>query len=353
MRELSIIDHLPEGLLDCVPPDLEKLLGGPTLIHLPGRVSAPLFASVLLHGNEHTGIDAARRVLARHRQTGLPRALSLFIGNVAAAARNLRSLPGQPDFNRCWPGSVQPAGPERTLLRQVTEEMSRRNPFASVDIHNNTGLNPHYACINRLDRRFLHLALIFSRTVVYFERPLGVQSAAFAPLCPAVTLECGKSGAVEGIEHAARAIEAYLNLSAFPSHAVAPQDVDLMRTFAIVKVPEGRAISFDGAPADFTFNGNVDSLNFSEVQPGAAFGKRAAETDARLKVEPAGNVLTEAEELARCFSYPGDEIRFAQPVIPSMLSCDAAAVKADCLCYLMYRIGLDGEPVNGPQPAQA
>ena len=52
--------------------------------------------------------------------------------------------------------------------------------FASIDIHNNTGLNPHYGCVNRLDPPFLHLATLFSRIVVYFKRPLGVQSAAFA-----------------------------------------------------------------------------------------------------------------------------------------------------------------------------
>lgn len=349
MTELSIIDHLPPGLLDCTAPELSRVLPGPSLIHLPGRAGSPLFVSVLLHGNEHTGFEAVRRVLKHHETIGLPRPMSVFIGNVAAAAQGLRVLPGQRDFNRCWPGTVFEAGPERTLMRRVTEEMAERQPFASVDIHNNTGLNPHYACVNRLNRRFLHLALLFSRTVVYFERPLGVQSAAFAPLCPAVTLECGKSGAIEGTEHAAQTIEAFLNLHEFPTRPVTRQDIDLMRTFAIVKVPEDREISFDGAPADFQFPGDVDSLNFSEVMPGKAFGARVAGSDACLRVEPAGNVRTSAEDLASCFEYRGEDILFGQPVIPAMLSCNAAAVKADCLCYLMYRIGLDGEPVNGAE----
>ena len=50
---------------------------------------AALFVSVLMHGNEPTGWEAVRRVLQRYMQGDepqLPRALSLFIANTAAAA---------------------------------------------------------------------------------------------------------------------------------------------------------------------------------------------------------------------------------------------------------------------------
>ncbi len=349
MPKLTVIDHLPDGLLDCAAPQLGQILDGPTLIHLPGREPAPLFISVLLHGDEHTGFDALRRVLRKHREPGLPRAVSLFIGNVAAAAAGARTLDGQQDYNRCWPGTDQAAGPERTILGEITEIMARRRPFASVDIHNNTGLNPHYACTNRLDHRFLHLALMFSRTVVYFQRPLGVQSAAFAPLCPAIAIECGKSGAVAGLAHAAETVEACLGLSHYPEHPVAHQDIDLMRTFAIVKIPDGAGLTFDGAPGDFQFAPDVDRLNFSEVERGHAFATRAAGSSARLEVLSAGDVHVDSAALAECFDYAGEEIRFARPVIPAMLTRDAASIRADCLCYLMYRIGLDGEPLDdGP-----
>jgi hypothetical protein len=346
MTDLTILDHIPDGLLDCRAEELADLLPGPTLIHLPGRETHPLFVSVLLHGNEHTGFDAVQAVLKRHGESNLPRAMSLFIGNIAAAAAGVRCLPEQKDFNRCWPGTMVGSCPERTLLRRVTEEMGPRRPFASIDIHNNSGRNPHYACLNRLDRRFFQLALLFSRTVVYFERPLGVQSAAFAPICPSITIECGKSGESEGIAHAAETIEACLNLSDFPTHPVPHQDIDLMRTFAIVKLPEGTDLSFDGAPVDFRLPETVDRLNFSEVTPGQIFATRAPGTDVRFVVEPAGNVRTAQAELDHCFSYEGDEIHFARPVIPAMLTCDPAAVQIDCLCYLMFRIGMDGAPLD-------
>ena len=83
---LKQLDHIPSGLLDLPATQLEAVLGGPTLIHLDGRRPEPLLVSVLMHGNETTGWEAVRRLLP-HYLTGeaeLPRALSLFIGNVSA-----------------------------------------------------------------------------------------------------------------------------------------------------------------------------------------------------------------------------------------------------------------------------
>ena len=61
-----------------------------------------MFVSVLLHGNEDTGLAAAQEVLRRHLSRELHRSLLLFVGNVAAAAANVRTLPGQADYNRVW-----------------------------------------------------------------------------------------------------------------------------------------------------------------------------------------------------------------------------------------------------------
>ncbi|MFS8860164.1 peptidase M14, partial [Synechococcus sp. H60.1] len=79
---LTVLDHLPEQLLDLEAHQLYDRLGGPTLIHLAGRRDPPLFVSVLLHGNEVTGWQAVRQLLRRYVQRELPRSLSLFIGNV-------------------------------------------------------------------------------------------------------------------------------------------------------------------------------------------------------------------------------------------------------------------------------
>lgn len=331
---LTLLDQLPYGLMEATARDLHRILPGPTLIHLPGRRAEPLFVSILLHGNEDTGLKAIQKVLARQGGRPLPRALSLFIGNVEAARAGLRRLDGQPDYNRVWPGCEPQGLPEQRMMSQVVDEMRTRGVFASVDIHNNTGLNPHYACVNRLDQRFFHLAALFSRIVVHFLRPLGVQAMAFADLCPAVTLECGKAGAGASDDHAAAYLDAVLHLDHFPAHPVARRDLDLYQTVALVKVPEKVSFAFGGGTADLVFEADLDHLNFQELPPGTALGR--IETASALPLEAqdeAGREVT-----ATYFENRGGQLATRRTVMPAMLTRDERVIRQDCLCYLMERL---------------
>jgi succinylglutamate desuccinylase len=332
--QLNQIGDIPPGLLDVGARELHTVLPGPTLMHLPGRREAPLFVSVLLHGNEDSGLSAIQQVLRRYHSRELPRALSVFFGNVDAAAHGLRVLEGQPDYNRVWPGGEAPDSPERRLMTEVVEAMRARDVFASIDVHNNTGLNPHYACINRLDHRFMQLAALFGRTVVYFIRPRGVQSMAMAELCPATTLECGKPGVAAGAEHAAEFIEASLNLADIPDHAVAPQDIDLFHTVATVKIPERFSFSFEPGAADIAFEPEIDHYNFRELYAGTRFAALRPDSIARLEAhDEDGRDVTE-----RFFSHADGHITLTRPSMPSMLTLDTRIVRQDCLCYLMERL---------------
>ncbi len=335
MPTLTELDHLPTGLLDASARDLHRLLPGPTLIHLPGVHPEPLFASVLLHGNEDTGLAAVQSVLRRHEGRALPRAFSFFIGNVAAARAGVRRLEGQPDYNRVWPGTPEPEHPEAALMQRVVDTMRVRRVFASVDIHNNTGLNPHYACVNRLDPAFLHLATLFSRIVVYFTRPAGVQSAAFATLCPAVTVECGKPGQGSGVEHAANFIQACLRLRQFPAHPVVRQDLDLFHTVATVKVPPGVTFGFD-ADAALRLRADLDHLNFRELPPGTPL----AHTTGAARLMAWDEEDQDVSE--RYFECRAGTLRTRRAVMPAMLTRDLEAIRQDCLCYLMERYPLPG-----------
>jgi hypothetical protein len=327
---LTVLDRLPPGLVEREAARLHERLSGPTLIHLPGRRPEPLFVSVLLHGNEDTGWEALRRALGDYAGRELPRALSIFIGNVAAARAGERFLPGQPDYNRIW-GIGD--GPEAAMARQVVAATAERRPFACVDIHNNTGINPHYACVRRLDAGGLHLASLFQRTVVYFLKPDGVLVEPFSELCPAVTVECGRAGDAAGIAHAAEYLHACLNLSAIPAHAVPPHDIDLFHTVAIVKVPP--EVSFDFVPgdADLQFAPDLDHLNFRELPAGTALARLRPGSAARLTVHDERGL--DAHE--RFFVVRDGEIRTRLPVMPSMLTWDSRAIRQDCLCYLMER----------------
>lgn len=334
---LQEFDRLPDRLLDTDSRGLDALLGGPTLIHLSGSREPPLFVSVLMHGNETVGWDAMRALLRdrmdRFGELRLPRALSLFIGNVSAAASGVRRLPGQPDYNRVWPGTELAPTLEHALMARVVEIMAGRGIFASLDLHNNTGLNPHYACINRIDARFLHLARLFSRTLVYFIRPVGVQSMAMARLCPAVTVECGKVGEAQGVEHARDFIDAALHLAELSDQPPPPQDIDLFHTVAQVKIPETSSFGFSPGEVDFLLDPELERMNFREVPRGTLFATCRRDSSVSLDVrDELGRDVSK-----RYFSIHNGELRLRQPMMPSMLTLDETVIRQDCLCYLMER----------------
>jgi hypothetical protein len=338
----TIMRELPAGFLECPATRLAEILPGPTLFDLPGRDPHPLFVSTLLHGNEDSGLAAMQDILRRRLAGGLSRSLLLFIGNVAAAAAGLRSLPGEMDHNRIWPGAPTTDDPLAAMARAVHDHVRARRPFAAVDIHNNTGVNPHYACVTRLEPQFISLARLFSRIVVHFQRPLGTAAAAFAGLCPSITVECGKSGAGSATQHAVELVEACLAISHLPDQPPPLHDVDLLRTFAIVKTPTDASLSFAGEPADFMFRNDIDHLNFSELAAGASFG-RIGVPGARLEILPGESSEARPEAY---FDYADGEIRLARPAIPAMLTRDPRAVRLDCLCYLMHRIDMNGARVD-------
>jgi succinylglutamate desuccinylase len=334
-------DSIPEGLLDTPAEDLHRLLPRPTLIHLPGRQNKPLFVSVLLHGNETTGLHAVQKLLRKHAGRPLPRALSLFFGNIEAARQGVRRLEEQPDFNRVWPGTPHEPCPETALMAAVQEEMARREPFASIDVHNNTGLNPHYACVNRQDHRFLQLAAMFGRLVTYFTHPKGTQAAAFGALCPAVTLECGKPEHAYGAEHAFEYLDACLHLTEISSHPVAAHDIDLYHTVAQVTIREDCAFGFAGDDLDLCLNEDIDHLNFTELAAGTVLGS-LANGQSRLPlraVDEAGKDVA-----GDYFAIQDGRLVLKKGIMPSMLTLNERIIRQDCLGYLMERIA----PVLGP-----
>jgi succinylglutamate desuccinylase len=327
---LTELNTLPEGLLELPVERLHECLEGPTLIHLPGRHERPLFVSVLLHGNEDTGWEAMRQLLKRYEQKTLPRALSLFIGNVEAGRDGMRHIEGKPDYNRIWLGGESD---EAKMAQTIIARMQERNIFASIDIHNNTGLNPHYACINVLQQPFLQLATLFSRTIVYFTKPDTVQSMAFSKICPAVTVECGKAGISHNTEHAIEFVEAALHLDHFPEHPVPNSDYELYHTVATVKVPQTVAFSFSDRSADLIFPDDLDHMNFRKLPAGTELAHIGSE---RARLEAWNERGEDVAE--RYFDMDNGRLSLRLPMMPSMLTLNEEVIRQDCLCYLMEQL---------------
>ncbi len=330
-----ILDHMPSSLLERPATALHRALDGPTLIHLAGRNPDPLFVSVLQHGNETSGWEAVRRLLkGRYGRDPLPRSLILLIANVRAAARNRRRLADQPDFNRCWPGSDMAPTTWHRLFTEITKHVRARRPFASIDIHNNTGLNPHYAAVNRIEPKRLQLAALFSRTVIYFTEPKGVQSMAFGEFCPAVTLECGQASEVHGTDHAMAYLETVLNLRELPDQPPAPEDLELYHVIATVQVPEDVDFSFDDQAEDLHFQPDLDRFNFRELPAGTRLARSVnGRQISLLATDHQGRNVSDS-----CFALEAGSITTRRALMPAMLSTDEQVVRQDCLCYLMERI---------------
>ena len=342
-------DTLPGGFLETPARELHRLLDGPTLIHLPGRREPELFVSLLLHGNEDTGLVALQQVLRDHAGRTAPRAMSILIGNVSAAREGLRRLDHQPDYNRVWPGTKQHADTaEHAAMSEVRSIMTGRGMFASIDIHNNTGLNPHYGVVDRLDPKSLHLALLFSHTVVWFRGAAGSQTAAFSSLCPSVAVECGKPGNPASEAQAARFIDGCLHMAEFPSHGVREHDIDLYHTVATVKVRADVRFGFVDAQADLDFDPRLDHMNFRDLEPGTLFAHTRHPAPLEVRNEAGDDVGKEF------FSIADGTLRLARRAMPAMLTLDVRAVRQDCLCYLMERVPFElVHSANQPLRARA
>lgn len=340
---LTTLTEIPEGLLNCEAHELYRVLSGPTLIHLPGRREAPLFVSVLLHGNEDTGWHSIRAILHRYSERELPRSLSIFIGNVAAARYGQRFLEGQPDYNRIWEEDNTHSGTdEHRMMAQIVDDMKSRQVFAAIDVHNNSGINPHYACVRKLENVHLHLATLFSRTVVYFRTPKGVQIAPFSKICPSTTLEAGQVGQKQGTEHTVEYIDACLHLLQIPDHPVVLSDIDLFHTVAVCKIPQDVSFGFgtcagnkmsSKGQCDIEFVEDLDHMNFRELPTGTTLGWVRRQGDIRLDVRDEDGRNVEH----RFFHIADGELRTLLPFMPSMLSLNHTAIRQDCLCYLMER----------------
>jgi len=334
------LNSLPNGLLNLTADQLYTKIDNHTLVHLKGKIERPVFISILQHGDEYTGWDALKDYLNNHQHV-LPRSLSILFGNVEAARYNVRQLDNQPDFNRSWPSHLKPNYPIAQAMQEITDIMQQRHPFASVDIHNNSGRNPHYSGINCLNEEFLNLASLFSDTMIYFTSPYGIQSGAFAKFCPSVTVECGLSGASDGTEQTHTFLELLLSQSNLLQVPGILEHQKVYKIHATVKVKKEIDISFEQHHHGFMLVRDLDILNFHPIDTGEEFG-RLSQKLADDKIMPfivtdnKNNDITD-----QYFTINGDEICSNNHFVPSMITQNIKAIRNDCLCYIM-------QPINVP-----
>ncbi|MDJ0977106.1 MAG: M14 family metallopeptidase [Erythrobacter sp.] len=335
MTSLRVTSSIPDGLLEASARDLHQILDGPTLIELEGKPGAPLFVSALMHGNEDSGLVAIQKVLRAAASRALPRPLMILIGNVSAARDGVRRLEGQPDYNRVWPGCVDhKSSAEARVMAQVHSRVIERNAFAAIDIHNNTGRNPHYGVICVEDERVMTLASLFASRAVLFRGLPGTQTASFRDLIPALTVECGQSGVEANAEAAARLVQTVLSLQNLEARRDA-EPITLFHTLAQVRVRSDVALKRASNRPWLALNDDLDLHNFERLHRDFNFGL----TNDPMPFE----VIDEnGDDVAGAFFQSDDgRLTLSRSVVPAMLTTQERVIRQDCLCYLMEELHSD------------
>lgn len=334
---LKELYEFPNELLECEARELHALLGGPALVHLSGRQTPALVVSTLLHGNETSGWDAVRALL--REDPDLQRNVMVLIGNTQAAAAGVRTLPGQQDFNRIWKNAT---GPEADFADAFRARIADQPLFAAVDLHNNTGHNPHYAVLTNLAESNLGLAFAFSGKAVFIEEPDTVLTRVFDGHCPAVTLELGPVGEPSCVDRAYDYLKRLLTFEKVPRANA--RDLELFRTRVRVHISDSVDFGFAGdarhvATADpqLVLTAGMEGVNFHDVTAGTVFGDAAAAPADVFRVLDGAHVDVTDE----FFLHEDGRLLLRQDVVPAMYTTDPDVIRQDCLCYFMERLQID------------
>jgi succinylglutamate desuccinylase len=322
---LNVIHHIPKGLMNIKSTDLHTIFSGSTLIHLKGKKNPPLLISCLMHGNEFTGLLALQALMKKYGESHWPRSVYLFFGNIDAAKANRRHLDGQPDYNRSWKkGDL----PENHMTQEVVRVTTEAGLFATIDIHNNTGRNPHYSIISNDDVRHKNLAALFGELCMYFDEVIDSNTQAFMKHCPSVTLEAGQPGNPDGTKHVLDFLEKVLTLDEV-SKEPAQTQLKLIKMIGTVKLKKETTVGVGNEEGDIHFEPDFDLMNFKEMPAGTFWGFYRGEHRLEYKDR---NGVDRSDEV---FDYRDGKIITKIPTIPSMLKLDKNVLKSNCVGYLM------------------
>lgn len=331
---LNITTEIPEAFLTIDYREVKQVFEKPSLVYLKGEKEPPLFISIMLHGNEFSGLQIMQEVLKKYFDGGaykLPRSLWLFVGNVEAAALGLRRMDEELDFNRAWPGTLQPEAPNAQVISKVMEQITRMELFAALDLHNNTGKNPPYGCISVVNEKNKYLASYFNHIAMVFHTPKGVSTMAFDDICPAITLECSTPGNRPAIEKAVALIDDLMHMDHFPEKPLPEHDLQLVQNSAVLKVAEEVNFGFEHEDGtfDLTLVDNFDRHNFTTLKVGEVFAHTTVEKPLIATSENGVDVTDALIEVS------AGAVSLKQPLMPAMITLDKHIIRQDCLCYLL------------------
>jgi len=321
---VKILNEFPEGLQNVSSTELHKIVEPLTLFHVKGQKEPALFLSCLMHGNENTGLLVIQELIKKYGTDNWPRSCYILFGNVEAAAVGKRQLDGDLDYNRIWKeGDL----PENEKALSILKLMEKTPLFASLDIHNNTGRNPHYTVVVKQHQDHLNLAALFGETSVFFGERIGAFTENFGDFCPSVTIEAGLPGVESGTTAVLNFIEKLMPLDEMPREK---PKLNLLEVFGIIKIPEKNTVGVGDEEADIVFPADLDGNNFKPLEKAAVIAQTGQ--NCQLSVQDLkGNDIN-------YLSNQDGQVVVKEPFIPAMITLDTKIIKSDCLCYMMRLI---------------
>ena len=311
-------DKFDDQLLDVGARELHRFLTGATVFDLSKDAVRPFFISTLLHGNETSGWDAVRRFIRDYPDASIV----LFIGNVHAAAEDMRHLPSEADFNRIWQQQ-----PWHSRLNDLLETYQ---PWCGIDIHNNSGPNPHYSVVTDLSSSTLALATLFSNKVIFTDHTLDILAHAVSAFCPALTIETGTVDDPESVHRAYGFLEQLNEIREIPD--LLQCNLETYATVGIVKV-ENENGGLENYPS---FDESLERKSFKTLPAGSPF----------INFLPNGwrvNVLDPAHDLDLTHDFLEFRDRQAflkRDVVMSMFTHKPLLAIQDCVCYFLKTTSL-------------
>ncbi len=314
----DIRHEFDDGLLEVEAKDLHQWLSGPTIFDLRHHRKRPFFVATLLHGNETTGWDATRHFIEAHPEASF----ILLVGNPTAAAAGMRHLPHEMDFNRVW---LQE--PWCSTLRALLADV---DPWCGIDIHNNSGPNPHYSVVTNRKAATLSLATLFSNKIIFTDHTLEILGHALSLHCPALTIETGTVDDPRSEERAFNMLHQLNELDEVPDASF--DALESFATLGIVKVQHEHAdlCTFP------QFSTELEDKSFSVLPAGSRFAERLS-NGWHLTVSNPANKL---DLTCEYFDFRDQGVYLKQDVVLSMFTRKPLLALQDCVCYFLASVNL-------------
>ena len=308
-------------------------MGGPTLIHVPGKDrSRKRAVSTLLHGNEPSGTRAVFRWL----QEGVEPAVDMLLFIVSVKTTLLeplffyRHLPEEKDPNRCFKEPFE--GEQGALALAMLDLLQKHQPEALIDIHNTSGMGPAFSVSMKQDAAHEALTSLFCERMLITGLRLGALFEYSERNVPTVTIECGGSQDPRSDEIAYQGLVRYASQADVLTPPDADWELDILHEPVRVEISADASICYQEQPdpaVDVTLPPDVERHNFGRILPDVVLGWVKPDSWQKISVKTAKGLDVKARLLRLCEG----RLQPAQALKLFMVTTNPAIAKSDCLFY--------------------